>query len=72
MVTVKLFLYVIKHHTMKTFSGVETELPVFLTPALRRGEWLILRPRVSPRAGLDAVGTEEYLVPSGNRSMMSP
>jgi hypothetical protein len=41
---VNLSLRLIKHRSMKTYGGVEVQLPAFLTSALDRGEWSALRP----------------------------
>jgi hypothetical protein len=41
---VKLFLQLIKHHTMKTYWGVEVKFQAFLTSVLDGGEWSASRP----------------------------
>jgi hypothetical protein len=49
-VKVKLPLCLTKHHSMKTYWGVEVLLHAFLTSALDGGEWSASRPgRFTPR-----------------------
>jgi hypothetical protein len=40
----KLSLCFIKHQTMKAYGGVDVQLHAFLTSALGRGKWSVLRP----------------------------
>jgi hypothetical protein len=42
--TVKLSLHLTKHHTMKTYCGVEVQIHAFLTSALDGGEWSASQP----------------------------
>jgi hypothetical protein len=85
---VKLSLCLTKHHTMKTYCGVEAELPAFLTSALVGG-WSASRPGrftpgerapgthwiggwVGPRAGLDTIVKRKIFGPCQESNPRTP
>jgi len=49
LINVKLFMCLIKHHSMKAYGGVEVQLHPSFASALDGGEWSASRPGSSPQ-----------------------